>query len=174
MNALLLTAAAALAATLATRAPQASRPASRPGGIDAAQARRVIDEGNARWEKARLAFDRATFEEMLAPGFYVQLEDRRLQRAEYLEHISEPTKGGKVTRMVTSLLTVQPTKDDGWAALVHEKLEFERGDTKKETIYSVWIARDVWKKTGDRWTIAYSEWLGNESWRGAKPPIPGW
>src|SRR3954466_11624468 len=50
----------------------------------AVEARKVIQEGNTQWGKARVAHDRATFEKMLAPDFYVQLPDKKVSRQEFI------------------------------------------------------------------------------------------
>ncbi len=142
----------------------------------AAEARKIIAEGNVAWGKARVALDKEAFERMLAPDFYVQLFDRRLTRQQFLERISSFPPGSRLTRFDASVITVQP-KDDGWVAVIHEKLEAEHAgpDGKVSKSYSLWITRDGWKKLGDRWVITFSEAIGTESWReGATPPFLDW
>jgi Domain of unknown function (DUF4440) len=138
-----------------------------------AEARKGIAEANREWGKARVAFDRPTFEKMLAPDFYVALEGKKVPRQEFLEMISTPSPGSRLTRFDVRVLTLQPW-EDGWAAVIEEKLEFERADGKGKS-YNLWITRDGWKKVGDRWVAYFSEAVGNEAWRqGATPPFQDW
>ncbi len=144
-----------------------------PSTLSRSEARKIIVELNREWGKARVAFDKPTFEKMLAPDFYVQLADQKLTRQEFIDEISAPSRGGKLTRFDVEVLTVEPS-GDAWVAVIEEKLEFARGDGKGN-VYSLWVTRDRWKKFGDRWTALSSEAIGNEAWRdGAKPPFPDW
>ena len=139
--------------------------------VTAAEARKIIADGNRRWGKARVEFDRETYEEMLAPDFYVLLRGRKLTREEFINVISTRRPETTLVRFDASVLTVT-SKEDGWVAVIHEKLEFE---TSAGKIYSLWITRDGWKKVGDRWLITFSEAIGSEAWRGGeKPPFPHW
>jgi hypothetical protein len=140
--------------------------------LSPADARKIISDGNVEWGKARVALDKPTFERMLAPDFYVQLQDRKLTRQEFIDGISSNPPGLKLTRFDASVLTVRPEKDGTWVALIHEKLEFER---LGRTIYTLWITRDGWKLVDGRWRILFSEEMGSEWWAGGiKPPFPNW
>ncbi len=142
-----------------------------PPTLSRAEARKIIIDLNHEWGKARVAFDKPTFEKMLAPDFYVQLPDQKLTRKEFIDEISAPPKGGKLTRFEVEVLTVEPSAD-AWVAVIEEKLEFARADGKGNA-YSLWVTRDTWKKFGDRWMALSSEAIGNESWRdGAKAAVP--
>lgn len=144
-----------------------------PPALSRAEARKIIVDLNREWGKARVSFDKPTFERMLAPDFYVQLPDQKLTRREFIDEISAPPRGGKLTRFDVEVFTVEPS-GDAWVAVIEEKLEFARAD-EKETVYSLWVTRDRWKKFGDRWMALSSEAIGNESWRdGAKPPFRDW
>src|SRR5436309_12591129 len=67
------------------------------GKLSPAEARKIIADGNIAWGKARVALDRQVFETMLAPDFYVQLPDRKLSRQEFIDFISTPHPGMKLT-----------------------------------------------------------------------------
>ncbi len=154
----------------------AASPQEQGSNVSAAEARRIIAEGNMAWGRARVALDRAHFDKMLAPDFYVQFPERRLTRQEFIDMISTAAPGAKLVRFDATVLTVQPSKD-GWVAVIHEKLEseFTGADGKTQKAYALWITRDGWRKTGDRWFITFSEAIGNESWRGgARPPFRDW
>ncbi len=142
------------------------------GAVTAAEARKIIADGNRDWGRARVALDKTTFEKMLASDFYVQLPGRRLTRQEFIDGISAERPGAKLTRFDATVLTVQRTAD-GWVAVIHEKLEIEGPDGSKG--YSLWITRDGWKQEDGRWLITFSEAIGFENWvGGAKPPFPYW
>jgi hypothetical protein len=149
------------------------------GHVTREEARRVIQDGNAAWGKARVALDKNTFERMIAPApdFYVQLSGgKRLTRQEFLDRISTYPPGVTLTRFDASVLTVEPNGDD-WVALIFEKLEIERtgseGKTEKE--YVVSITRDGWRRLSrDKWVILFSEQVGQERWQGTPPPIANW
>jgi len=143
-----------------------------PANPTAAEVRKIIAEGNKEWGKARVALDTATFERMLAPDFFVQLQDGKLTREVFIRGISSYAPGVKLTRFDASVLTVRRTADGEWEALIHEKLEFEQSGQK---IYSLWITRDGWRKTDNGWQITFSIEAGSEWWvRGAKPPFQDW
>jgi hypothetical protein len=108
---------------------------------------------------------------MLAPDFYVQLPGQKLTRQQFIQMISAQMPGAKLTRFDATVLTVQRAKDH-WVAIIHEKLEME---SPKGKVYSLWITRDGWKKTGDQWVITFSEAIGSETWMGGvKPPFQDW
>jgi hypothetical protein len=144
-----------------------------PPALSRTEARKIIVDLNREWGKARVAFDKPTFEKMLAPDFYVQLPDQKLTRREFIDEISALSRGGKLTRFDVTVFTVEPS-GDAWVAVIEEKLEFARADGKGN-VYSLWVTRDRWKKFGDRWMALSSEAVGNETWRdGAKPPFRDW
>lgn len=139
--------------------------------LTAAEARKIIANGNRQWGKARVETDKKTFEKMLAEDFYVQLAGQKLTREEFIERISVQPKGYKLTRFDATVLTVQPGAD-GWVAVIHEKIEIDGPGGK---IYSLWITRDGWKKANGQWVITFSEAIGNEQWSGGKkPPFRDW
>jgi hypothetical protein len=150
-------------------------PAQETPRLTPSEARKIIADGNIAWGKARVALDQATFQRMLAPDFYVQLPDQKMTRQQFLDRISSNPPAGKLTRFDASVLTVTPSASiGGWVAIIQEKLEYERADGQGKT-YALWITRDGWKKTGDRWVVTFSEAVGNEFWRdGAKPPFRDW
>ena len=144
--------------------------------VSRAEARKVIQDGNIEWGKARIAIDKNTFEKMLAPDLYVQLSDRRLTRQQFIDRISSYPPGVTLTRFDASVLTVEPNGDD-WVALIFEKLEIERkgADGKTEKEYVVSITRDGWRKVrSDKWLILFSEQVSQEHWKGTPPPLANW
>jgi hypothetical protein len=154
---------------IATANPLAGRQDSSP--ITAAEARKIIADGNRQWGKARIEYDKDMFEKMLAKDFYVLLLGQKLTRQEFIELISVQRSGVKLTRFDATVLTVQP-EADGWVAVIHEKIEI---DSPAGKVYSLWITRDGWKKVDNRWVITYSEAIGSEQWRGGeKPPFKDW
>lgn len=139
--------------------------------LTAAEARKIIADGNRLWGKARIEYDRETFERMLDPDFYVLIQGRRLTRKEFIDAISVQRPGVKLTRFDASVLTVQQSEGI-WVAVIHEKLEMDSPEGK---VYSLWITRDGWRKVDDQWFITFSEAIGSEQWRGGeKPPFPDW
>ena len=106
----------------------------------AAEARKVIAEGNRRWGKARVEYDKKTYEEMLSPDFYVLIQGRKLTRQEFIDAISVQRPGIKLTRFDATVLTVQQSEGI-WVAVIQEKLEMDSSDGK---VYSLWITRDAW------------------------------
>jgi len=154
----------------------APRAAPEMPALDADTARKLIADGNRTWGRARVARDVATFERMLAPDFYAQLQDRRLSRQQFIDRISAVDPKLRLVRFDATVLTVQPTPD-GWAAVIHEKLERESrepGGAGPKT-YALWITRDRWVWTGGEWRIASTEAIGNEVWDGGdRPPFGDW
>lgn len=148
-----------------------------PGGVNAAQARDIITDGNRVWGRARLEFDRAVFERMLTGDFHVQIDpDNRLTRQEFIDQISTMRPNLRLTRFDATVLTVEPDGDDGWAALIQEKVE-SQGNLMDGTpfhSYSLWITRDGWRRIGDEWKIAYSNAVSVERWQNTRPPLPNW
>lgn len=161
------------ALVLSCARPPLASAAGPEGGLSRAEARRLVVDLNKEWGKARVAFDRPTFERMLAPDFYVQLPDRKITRQEFLDEISTPSPRAKLTRFDVEVLTVAPD-GDGLVAVIEEKLEFVPADGKPKA-YSLWVTRDRWKKLGDRWVALSSEAIGSELWRdGERPPLRDW
>lgn len=88
--------------------------------------------------------------------------------------ISTGMPGATLTRFDASVLTVQPTADGGWAAVILEKLETERPGAGGRPVkgYSLWITRDGWKQNEARWQVTSSEVIGVQMWRdGVAPPL---
>ena len=158
--------------TAAVVLPEAQAGA-RPADLNRAEARKIIVDLNRKWGKARVDRDRAALDGMLAPEFFVQLPEGKLTRGEFLDQITAPARGGKMTRFDVAVLTVEPD-GDGWVAVIEEKLELLPADGGAR-VYSLWITRDRWKRFGDRWMALSSEAVGAESWRdGAEPPMRNW
>jgi len=143
-----------------------------PGAVEA---RKTIQEGNTEWGKARVAHDRATFEKMLAPDFYVQLPDKKVSRQEFMDLISTRRPNASLTRFDPIVLTVEPA-GDAWEAVILERLEYERKseDGKSQKGFALWITKDKWKKTGDNWQIYSSVAVSNEMWTDNPPPLSLW
>jgi hypothetical protein len=154
----------------ATMVAQNPPPATPP------EVRKAIADGNIAWGKARVSLDTKTFEQYLAPDFYVQLNARKITRQEFIDHISKLPPGVTLTRFDAFPLTIEQ-KDDTWVAIIEEKLEATRkmDDGKTLKSYTLSMTRDGWKKTSEgKWIILYSEQVGVERWRGDPPPIPEW
>lgn len=144
--------------------------------LDAAAARAKIVELNRAWGQARLAYDKATMEKMLAPDFYVEIDGKKSSRKEFIDEVSTADPNIKTVRFDVQVLTVRKNGDH-WDAVIAEKLEGERTDAqgKKHKGYSLWITRDGWKPEGDHWVALYSVACGFENWvRGEKPPFKDW
>src|SRR4051812_47435078 len=92
--------------------------------VSVQEARRVIQDGNIEWGRARVAHDKAAFEKRLAPDFYVNAGGQRHTREEFITNISTVRPDVKMTRFDATVLTVVP-KGDAWEAIIQEKLEFE-------------------------------------------------
>ena len=158
------------AAVLAAQAPGA-RVAH---GVTAAQARDIIVHGNRVWGAARVAVDTVAFDSMLIADFYAQIGDSRLDKRQFIARIS-PVRGPRLVRFDVTVLTVRPT-ERGWVAVIEEKLEMEgtTPDGRPLRAYSLWVTKDEWRPIGDRWLIASTEALGNESWLNERPPFADW
>lgn len=144
--------------------------------MDAGAARAKIIELNRIWGKARVDYDKQTMEKMLAPDFYVQIDDQKISRKEFIDEISKADPNFKTVRFDVQVLTVRKNGDH-WDAVIAEKLEGERTDAqgKKHKAYSLWITRDGWKPEGDKWMALYSVACGFENWVGGKePPFKDW
>ena len=141
-----------------------------------AEVRDELVQVNADWDRARLAFDRAAFERMLAPDFHVRIGEQTLTRAQFVEEVSRKRPELALTRFETSLLTLAAEGSD-WVAVVSEKMEAETpvAGGAPRTSYSLWITRDRFRKEGERWTILSSEAIGFEGWSdGTRPPFDDW
>lgn len=166
-------AAAALLAGTGTAAAQ-TPPGDRVfHGLNAAAARAMIVEGNRVWGRARVELDTVKFDSMLTADFWVQIGPARLDKRQFIERITN-TRGGRLRRFDVDVLTVRPT-DQGWIAVIQEKLEVDVAlpDGRSARAYSLWVTRDEWRVVGDRWLIASSEAIGNESWP-ERPPFADW
>lgn len=166
---------AAAVAGIGVAAPaRAQTPAAADTGLSLAAARRIIAAGNVTWGRIRVAYDRAAADTMLAPDFWVQIRDRRMTRAEFLDAV---TQRGRVrlVRFDASVLTVRRT-GDGWVALILEKLEHEGTgpDGRPVRAASLWVTRDGWRQEGARWVVTFSEAIEWEQWIGERPPLADW
>ena len=144
--------------------------------MNPAEARTAIQAGNVSWGMARIGYDRAAFERMLDPTFYVRLPDRTLTRREFIDLIAtRPSRGGLI-RFDATVLTVQKDRDS-WIAIILERIERSRmgeGDTAT-TERVLAVTRDGWKREGDRWTVLFSELVGEERWpEDVNPPPREW
>lgn len=144
--------------------------------MNPAQARAAIRTGNVAWGKARIDYDRDAFERMLAPAFYVRLPDRMLTRREFIDLVSSHPPGVRLIRFDASVLAVQPDRDS-WIAIILERIEraSTRAGQSPVIEHILAVTRDGWKMEGDRWTILFSELLGEERWpAGVIPPVREW
>jgi len=141
----------------------------------AAEVRKVIQDGNTAWGEARVAHDRATFEKMLSPDFFVQLPEKKVSRQEFIDLISTVSPKGRLTRFDPIVLTVEAA-GDAWEAVILERLEYERKseDGKSQKGLALWVTKDKWKKTGDKWQIYSSVAVSNEIWNDNPPPLSLW
>jgi hypothetical protein len=155
--------------------PTANLASPADDGVTVAEARRVIEEGNLAWGRARVTIDQEAFERALAATFYAKLPERRLTRAEFIERITH-FPAGRITRFDPMVLTVQ-REGDTWVAIIMEKLECDRPgvDGKLAKGYTLAVTRDGWKKMGTEWKILFSELISAEMWRdGSRPPMASW
>lgn len=164
------------AAVLAAQTP-AGRPVPPPAadtGASLAEARRIIAAGNVAWGRIRVGYDRAAADTMLAPDFWVQIRDRRMTRAEFLDAVMQ--RGAtRLVRFDASVLTVRRTPD-GWVALILEKLEYEGTgrDGRPQRAAALWVTRDGWRQAGSRWVVSFSEAIEWEQWLNQRPPLTDW
>lgn len=164
-----------LIAGTAAHTPHVSKQTAQEPPEVRAAVRKEITAGYDLWGKARLAFDKPTYDKMLTPDFYAQLPQRKLTRNEFIDAIATKNPQVKFLRFDSQILSL--TKEgDTWIAVITEKMEIEikgkdgQPDSKR---YSLWITRDGWKKPDGHWMVAFTEAIGTETWR-EKPPIPGW
>jgi glyoxylase-like metal-dependent hydrolase (beta-lactamase superfamily II) len=149
--------------------------ASLGDGIDIAEARKAIEDGNLAWGRARVAIDVEAFDKALSRDFYVKLPDRRLTRQEFIERIIHYPYG-RVTRFDPTVLTVE-REGDAWVAIIMERLEYDQpGREGKATRgYTLAVTRDGWKRVGADWKVLFSELISAETWRdGSRPPMGFW
>lgn len=144
--------------------------------MNEAQARAAIQAGNVAWGRARLGYDRDAFERMLDPTFFVRLPDRTLTREEFINLISSRPPEGGLTRFDATVLTVQQDRDF-WVAIILERIErvspADRDAAGTQRVLCV--TRDGWRWEGDRWTVLFSELIGEERWtEGEVPPAREW
>jgi len=139
-------------------------------------ARTSITEMYTRWGEARVKYDHEAMETIVAPEFYVLLNDQEITREAFLDRVSESRPGSRLTRFDVDVLTVQ-LAEQGYTAVIAEKLEFEITDMEgdKQTLCSFWITRDGVRLEGEKWLVTSSEAIGFENWTpGAKPPVKNW
>jgi glyoxylase-like metal-dependent hydrolase (beta-lactamase superfamily II) len=132
---------------------------------------------NKTWSKARLGYDSATVDRLLATDFYAQLAPtQRLTRAEFIPRVVTRVPNERMVRFDKSALTVTRRSGNEWVVVAEEKVEFDRevtGTTEKR--YSLRVTRDGYRLEGNRWYLTFSEPIGNQSWSGgAKPPLADW
>ena len=129
-----------------------------------------------RWARARVEYDRAAMESILAPEARVILDDEVLSRDQFLQEASTRNPGARITRFDADILTVRQA-EEGWQVVISEKLEYETtgADGEKRTGYSFWITRDGCRLQDGKWLLTYSEAIGYEYWRtGKRPPFGDW
>ena len=166
---------AVLAFSAVALAAVSQTPSSTATDLDPAKARDKIIELNKMWGKARVEFDKPTYEKTLAPDFYVEIDGQKQTRQQFIDEISQQSPNVKFLRFDVNVLTVMKNGDH-WDAVIAEKLEAEgKGpDGKTHHLYSLWVTRDGWKQTGDQWQALYSVAIGHENWRDQVPPDPHW
>jgi hypothetical protein len=145
--------------------------------LDASAARDAIVQLNKVWGKARVDYDRNQMEKMLAPDFYVQIGKQRISRKEFIDENAQRQPTVVLKRFDVQVLTVQPTPEGAWLAVIAERLQAERTapDGKKIALYSLWITKDTWKQEKGQWQALSSEAAGFQYWRqGQKPPKSVW
>lgn len=148
-------------------------------GDDPRAVRKALVDINGTWSRARVAYDRAAFERLLAPDFYVALADQRIGRADFIAHISEPTSPGRLLRFDNQVMTLahRPERDE-WVAVVVGKMEWEpaaQGAAHPPRLYGMWTTREGYRLVDSRWQLTFTEELGSEYWSdGQKPPFADW
>jgi hypothetical protein len=156
------------------QAAKAPAPSDDPGEV-----RKAISEASATWSRARVAYDHAAFERLLAPDFYVSLADQRIGRADFVAHISALTSPGRLVRFDSQLMTLaHPSDRNEWVAVVISKMEWEpSGDgASAERIYGMWTTREGYRRVASGgWQLTFTEEIGSEYWGGGqRPPFPNW
>jgi hypothetical protein len=140
-----------------------------------AEIRGQITKQYAIWGKARLDYDKAIYEKMLAPDFFCLIDSQKQPRQEFIDEISKKDPRIDFKRMDSQILTLNKV-GDAWVAVITEKLEasIKNLQGKPVKFYSYWVTKDTWIGKGVDWTVKSSEAIGNEGWRDVEPPIPGW
>lgn len=139
-------------------------------------AREEIGAMYEKWGQARISQDEKSIESMLAPAFYVILDDEKISREDFITMVLRKNPNFKITRFDAEVLTVQ-IAEEGWTVVITEKLEVEVTDADGNTqkAHSYWVTRDGCRKEGDKWIVTYSEAIGYERWPlGEKPPVKDW
>ena len=165
----LVVAASASALTL----PRSKSPAPMQSSAD--MAREAIEALYDDWSHARVELDRETLGALLAPGSVVSLRSgQEIDRDSFLAMVTQ-SSGARLTRFDVDVLTVQQS-EDGWTAVITEKLESERTapDGTTRTDFSFWVTRDTCREDEDGWRLTGSEEISHENWRGSPPPIANW
>jgi glyoxylase-like metal-dependent hydrolase (beta-lactamase superfamily II) len=149
-----------------------------PGVFDDASVRPALTAINKAWSQVRLTYDSAAAERLLTPDFYVLINGNRMTRQEFIRSVSQRRPNAKLVRFDNPVLSI--TKDankEEYVAAVMEKLETEvsRTDGGVDTMYSLWITRDGYRRVGSTWQIMFSEAVSFQNWGGGqKPPFTDW
>jgi hypothetical protein len=141
----------------------------------AATVRAEINAMYDEWGRARVEHDKAALEAMLAPEAYVLLDGQKISREDFLRGASQVNPGVRLTRFDADVLTVQQA-DEGWTVVITEKVEYaiSAPDGEIQAAYGFWVTRDGCRKQEGKWLVTYSEAIGYENWRGARPPFGDW
>ena len=146
---------------------------------DSRAVRQALIAVNDTWSRARVAYDHAAFERLLAPDFHVSLADQRVGRADFIAHISAPTSPGRLVRFDNRVMTLtrQPDRNE-WIAVVVGKMEWEpaKGEARSQRLYGMWTTREGYRRVDStHWQLTFTEEIGSEYWSdGQKPPFPDW
>lgn len=151
-----------------------------PASPDEASAvRPALIAVNDMLSRARVTYDRDVFERLLAPDFHVTLAAQRVERADFIAHISAPSSPGRLVRFDNQVMTIthQPDRNE-WIAVVVGKMEWEqaRSGESASRVYGMWTTREGYRRVDStRWQITFTEEIGSEYWSdGQKPPFPQW
>lgn len=142
---------------------------------DKATARAKITDGYERWNSARSIHDKAAFEKLFAPDFYMQLKGPKLTRQQLIDQLTTENPNVKLVKVETEVLTVIP-RDKDWEAIISERQAYDGKGPDGATHHVVfqWVTRDGWHQDGDNWQALYSEEVSSEMWRDTKSPFAGW
>lgn len=146
---------------------------------DSRAVRQAISEVSNTWSRARVAYDHAAFERILAPDFYVSLTDQRIGRADFVAHISAPTSPGRLVRFDSKVMTLTHQADrNEWVAVVISKMEWEpsAGAAAPQRMYGLWTTREGYRRADStHWQLTFTEEIGSEYWGGGqRPPFSDW
>ena len=161
----------------ATGIGHSATPAALPD--DARAVRPALVAVNDMWSRARVTYDRDAFERLLARDFYVALTGQRVERAEFIAHISAPSSPGRLVRFDSQVMTIthEPDRNE-WIAVVIGKMEWEqsKGDEPATRLYGMWTTREGYRRVDStHWQLTFTEEIGSEYWSdGQKPPFPDW